>query len=261
MDNQAQWISYAGKTDVGKKRDSNEDRYLIEPWGDSAVLAVVADGMGGHSGGEEAAQIAIDTFQELLQTPLPKDSSQQYQLLVQQLQEADTRIRQKACQSFYLMGMGTTIVLALFLKEGKYIYLNAGDCRFYHCHSNGEIHLLSKDHSVVRVLIDLGKISPKDVPTHPMRSVVNSCLGGREGNGQFAISPQWDENPIHPYQEGDTFLLCSDGLHGEVMDEEISKLVKKYSHDPSILSTELIEAALSSGGRDNITVAIARIGS
>jgi len=249
------WIQYKGDTNIGKVREANEDAYLVEPWKDTpeALLVVVADGMGGHRGGKEAADISIATFRELLDRPFPETDSAQYELLLKQFYTADEKIRDQASQSFKLMDMGTTIVAAIFTPD-YYIYLHAGDCRFYHIR-NGEPVRISQDHSVVQVLIELGKITEADVPTHPMRSVVNSSLGGRNANGQFTVSPQWndDEHPAYPYESGDIFLLCSDGLHGEVPRDRILEISQQHAKDPDLLTQNLIDTALENGGKDNIT--------
>jgi PPM family protein phosphatase len=255
-----EWIQYSSKTDPGRVRKTNEDAYLVEPWKDSseALLVVVADGMGGHRGGKEAADIAIATFKELLSQPLPKIEKEQYDLLLAQFYEADTRIRDQACQSFKFMDMGTTIVAAIFTPD-YYIYLYAGDCRFYHIR-NGEVHRISKDHSVIQILLDLGKITEDDIATHPMRSVVNSSLGGRNATGQFTVSPQWsleendDVHPIYPYEAGDMFILCSDGLHGEIRLEKILEISQQQVEAPDAIAQNLLNTALENGGKDNITL-------
>lgn len=255
------WIQAYGKSDIGKVREANEDGYLCEFWKDSseALLVVVADGMGGHRGGKEAADIAIATFHELLDQPLPQEESAQYELLTKYFYIADERIRDEACKSFKLMDMGTTIVAAIFTRD-RYISLHAGDCRFYHIR-NGKPIIVSEDHSVVQILIELGKIKPEDVATHPMRSVVNSSLGGRNATGQFTISPQSDEDgksPVFSYESGDIFLLCSDGLHGEVTLEKILEISQNES--PEIVTQDLLDTALENGGKDNITVVTIRGG-
>lgn len=251
------WIEYNPVCDKGKVREANEDAYLVEPWLNEALLVVVADGMGGHRGGKEAADIAIDTFKELLNQPFPTDNKELFGLLVSYFYKADENIREQACQSFKLMDMGTTIVVAVFTPD-SYIYLHAGDCRFYHIRKDEPIRI-SKDHSVVQVLIELGKITEKDVATHPMRSVVNSSLGGRNATGTFTVSPQWDDEnpPIYSYDEGDIFLLCSDGLHGEVFLEEILKITTEHSESSELINQELLQTALKNGGKDNITVVTA----
>ncbi|NJK61101.1 MAG: serine/threonine-protein phosphatase [Oscillatoriales cyanobacterium SM2_1_8] len=211
------WALSAAATDTGLIRDHNEDRVFLQPWHDGqALLAVVADGMGGHRGGEVAAEIAIAALAELLNTPLPADHAERYQLLTEGLQEANRRVVTQANQSFKLLGMGATVVAAI-VTPTSYLYLHAGDCRFYHFRANGEPVRRSKDHTVMQVLLDLGEISEADIPHHPMRSVVNSCLGGHSDK-PVAFDPRWSEDnpPIYPWEAGDVLLLSSDGIHGAI---------------------------------------------
>lgn len=250
-----EWVRYASKTDPGQTRDHNEDWVLVQPWPDrSALLAVVADGMGGHRGGEVAAQIAIETFRELVDQSLPSDSAECYERLAQCFHLADQRIREQASQSFKLMDMGTTIVAALIWPT-QYLYLHAGDCRLYHFSAHGEPIRRSQDHSVMQVLLDLGQITEEQIPYHPMRSVVNSCLGGRGDKG-FSIDPQWSDEdpPIYPWQPGDLLLLSSDGFHGAISSDQVLELIGQSLCDPMHFCERGVEAANGAGGHDNISV-------
>ncbi len=246
------WCIANAITDIGKKRSKNEDRYLLEKWADnSAILAVVADGMGGNSSGEIAAEIAINTWQELLNHSLPNTPIEQYDLLLKQCYLADEKVREKAYQSFQTLGMGTTIVAAIITPK-TCMYINVGDSRLYQFRS-GEINYQSKDHSIVQLLVEVGRIKPEDIPTHPMRNTLTSCLGGKNAQGQFSIYPKWnDENPpIIQVENSDLFLLCSDGLHGLVNNEELLTLVK---NNPDNFANKSVELALDKGGLDNVTV-------
>jgi len=248
------------QTHPGKKREINEDNYLLESWPDkSAILAVVADGMGGHRGGEVASKIAVDTFRELLNQPLPSETLTRYELLLKAFYDADTAIREQACQDFGLMNMGTTIIAAI-ITPTELIHLYAGDCRLYHFLGDSPPYITA-DHSVVQVLIELGKITPEEVSTHPMRSVVNSCLGGR-GKSQLSIDPKWDSSPspVRELHSGALLLLCSDGLHGEIRAKHLASLVQQFRDSPEKLTKACVEAALDSGGNDNITVIAIRVG-
>lgn len=255
-------LVFASKTDPGKVRPNNEDNYLGEMWpGTSTMLAVVADGMGGHRGGEIASKIAIDTFRKLLEKPLPETQEEQHNLLLDCFYDAHEAIQEASCESIKLFGMGTTIVAAI-ISPTEYLHLYAGDCRLYHF-SAGNKPYVTADHSVVQVLLDLGRITEEDIPTHPMRSVVNSCLGGKE-NSQFSVDPKWDsaELPVvRKWSAGDVLLLCSDGLNGEVGNQELTSLVEEFGESPARLTEECVNRALERGGGDNITViAIANLG-
>lgn len=254
------WLKSYGATNTGKKRTHNEDRYFLGKWADQeAVLAVVADGMGGAQAGEIAAEIAIEAFAQLLEKPLPERDRDRYQLLRDSFYSTDRAIREAAGQSFHRLGMGTTLVVALFTPT-HYLHLFAGDSRLYQFRKGKPLYATA-DHSIVRLLQDLGKITPEDVPNHPMRSQLTSCLGGKEGNGEFSVDPQWDEQerPLYPLQSEDVFLLCSDGLHGLVSDERLSSLVEEWGEDVEQLTHQLLDRALDAGGNDNITALTVRL--
>lgn len=259
-------LVFASKTDPGKVRPNNEDNHLVEFWPEtSTMLAVVADGMGGHRGGEKASEIAIETFRELLKTPLPETNKERYELLLEYFHNAHDAIQEAACENLKLLGMGTTIVAAI-ISPTEYLHLYAGDCRLYHFTPENKPYVTA-DHSVVQVLLELGRITEKDIPTHPMRSVVNSCLGGKENN-QFAVDPKWDSEElpvVRKWSAGDVLLLCSDGLNGEVSNQELTSLVEEFRESPERLTEECVNKALEHGGNDNITViaityAIANVG-
>lgn len=247
------------KTHRGNKREINQDNYLLELWEDeTAILAVVADGMGGNKGGEVASKIAVDTFRGLLEQPLPPEAFGRYELLLKGFYEADRAIREQASQDFKLMNMGTTIIAAI-VTPTELIHLYAGDCRLYHFSCNSPPYITA-DHSVVGVLLELGKITPEEVSSHPMRSVVNSCLGGR-GKAQLSIDPKWDSppSPVRKLHSGDLLLLCSDGLHGEVSQEVLESLVEQFRDSSEKLTKACVKAALENGGKDNITVIAIRV--
>lgn len=242
------------KTDRGKKREVNEDHYLLAPWEDkSAILAVVADGMGGHKGGEIASKIAIETFQNLLKQPLPSERYEKYELLLKTFYDVDEAIQERSGQDFRLINMGTTIVAAI-ITPIELIHLYAGDCRLYHFMAKGSPYITT-DHSVVQVLIELGKITYEEISTHPMRSVVNSCLGGRR-ESQLLIDPKQDgkTTPFRELHPGDLLLLSSDGLHGEISPEQLESVVEKFRTSPKRLTEACVEVALNQGGNDNITI-------
>jgi protein phosphatase len=248
-------LSCKGITDKGKVRDLNEDKFFLQSWPDSStILAVVADGMGGHQAGEVAAEIAINTFVKLLEQPLPEDSYSKYQLLLDCFYTADEAIRKHSSENFGTSNMGTTIVAAI-VSETELIHLYAGDCRLYHFRDGVPIYITS-DHSLVQVLVNMEQITLEEALTHPMRSVVNSCLGGK-GKDHLFIDPKWGdlECPVvRDLLPGDLILLCSDGLHGELLPAELEILVQQFDDNPKEMASVCIEAALERGGRDNITV-------
>ncbi|TVR12904.1 MAG: serine/threonine-protein phosphatase [Phormidium sp. GEM2.Bin31] len=254
------WATIATVSHIGKVRRENQDNFLVRPWPDeSAILAVVADGMGGGRGGKRAAEITVNTFEALLEKPVPNSVSDRYQQLWNTLHQADEYIRAEGSMSFKLMGMGATAVVAL-ITPNEMIHLYAGDSRLYH-YRRDEFLYKTADHSVVRMLLELGRITEEDVATHPMRSVVISCLGGREGTGDFSIDPKWNRDPCpqRELQVGDLLLLSSDGLHGRVSDADIQGYLDEWGHAPGKLLQRLKERALDDGGIDNLTGIVIRI--
>jgi protein phosphatase len=248
------WAEGTAISETGK-RDRNEDNFLLEPWPDqSAILAVVADGMGGNQGGAEAAQLAVDVFRELLKQPLPEAMGDRYDLLLKQIYQADEAVHEKGGTSFQLLGMGATVVVAI-ITPTEIIHLYAGDSRLYHLR-HGKVVYKTADHSIVRILIDIGKITPEQVATHPMRSVVNSCLGGKGDVGHLSIDPKWegDPAPIRTWEAGDLILLCSDGLHGVMLDKDLEETVMPHAEDTQDLVQTLVQSALDLDSHDNITV-------
>jgi protein phosphatase len=246
------WCQAYAVTDIGKKRSQNEDSYFLGKWSDnSAILAVVADGMGGNAAGQIASQIAVDTFKLLLDNPLPNTPIEQHELLLKQCYLADEKVRERAYQSFQTLGMGTTVVVAIITPQ-TCMYINVGDSRLYQFRGNN-IQYKSTDHSIVQLLLECGKIKPEDIPTHPMRNVLSSCLGGKNAEGNFSIYPKWNDEkpPIITGENSDIFLLCSDGLHSLVSDKQLLEI---YQNNPSELASKSLELALENGGLDNITI-------
>lgn len=250
------WAQAVGYSHLGKVRSTNEDRFLLDAWPEQeGILAVVADGMGGNSAGDIAAQLAIATFTELLTQPLPQTCQEQYDALLAKCYLADERIRREGASSFKTLGMGTTIVAAI-LTPSTCVHLFAGDSRLYHFHQ-GHQQYRTADHSIVQMLLDAGRIQPEDIPTHPMRSVINSCLGGKASDGNFAIDPKWNEadSPIISFTGEDLILLCSDGLSSYLPSSQFLELTAQYHQSPLALNQHLLQTVLDqSKASDNITL-------
>ena len=277
---QLNWATLCSVSHIGKVRTENQDAFLLEPWPDkSAILAVVADGMGGGHGGKRAAELAIETFRELLGEPLGKPRSENpeelpeslpeelpeslseilYHKLIEKFYQADEKIRLEGSQSFQLIGMGTTVVAAIITPE-ECVHLYAGDSRLYNFREPQHLYKTA-DHSIVRILLEVGKITPEQVENHPMRSLLSSCLGGKEGTGQFSIDPKFGQqpSPFLPLQPNDIILLSSDGLHGHISDAEMQHLITENISNPEQLITALRDRALDQGGKDNITALIIQL--
>jgi serine/threonine protein phosphatase PrpC len=245
-------IEVAGLSDVGCLRENNEDRYAYwEPakekqLHDKGRLAVIADGMGGHEGGQEASRIAVETVQEVYGET--SDGSPR-SLLMAGFQAAHERILTYANDHPALQGMGTTCTAVALLGHDLY-YAHVGDSRLYLVRE-GKISRLSRDHSYVERLLEQGVISPEEAASHPQRNILLMAMGaGPE------IAPESPEQPI-PLEVGDVLLLCTDGLWSQVSDGEMMDAVASGSLKKSC--RELVQKAKERGGPDNITVAALRI--
>jgi len=230
------------RSEVGLHRSGNEDSALI-----NGVLIAVADGMGGHAGGEVASKVAITTLAQIL--PLLNNDEMDSESLEDFLQSAvldvDNEIRLTAEADDRLSGMGTTLT-AIALYRNKAYVLHTGDSRAYRLRGK-EFTQLTKDHSVVQELIDAGTITEEEAAVHPQRSVLTNVLMGH-GN----ITPLLIEYEV---KAGDKFLLCSDGLSNVVSNQEIHK----YLDEDDALS-KLISLTYERGAPDNVTVVIAEAG-
>jgi serine/threonine protein phosphatase PrpC len=262
LGNPTPWLFGIALSHRGNVRAENQDRYALVPLPqDDAVLALVADGMGGHTGGSQAAELATETIQATLQ----KSEGQLYERLQDSFVHADEAIRSRAKSEVRLVGMGTTGVAAIF-HRGHCTHLYTGDSRLYHFRDREEVYR-TKDHSIVRYLVDEGLLTPEEARSHPMRSRLTSSLGGGMQEKRLLLEPRWREGEREHLQPAvlqlasqDLVLLCSDGLCGEVSNEDLLALVKVNFEEPQKLADECIRAALACGGRDNITVIVVKVG-
>jgi serine/threonine protein phosphatase PrpC len=237
-------MKVAAKSDIGRVRANNEDCLLVdEPLG----LLVMADGMGGHAGGEVASAIAVATIaaylKEHLAQPVPVDPAAALQAAIR---AADEAIRTHARMHRTLRGMGTTVVLALCRGEQVHI-AHVGDSRAYLLH-DGELRQLTEDHSVVARLVRAGQLTPRRARTHPLRHQITRSLGSREAVAD-SLRITW--------QSGDYLLLCSDGLTTMVEDHRIAELVRQCNTDVQAACETLVARANANGGEDNVSVILA----
>jgi len=239
----------AQRTDVGLKRQHNEDTvaYIIpkdqEILATKGALFVVADGMGGHAAGEVASEMAVST----LTTLYYQDEGDAPECLLRSIKYANAIIFQKAMENIEHNGMGTTCVAAVLLRETAYI-ANVGDSRAYLIHK-GQVRQISQDHSWVAEQVRAGAMSEADARQHEMRNMITRSLGSL---------PEVEVDIFtEMVLEGDTLVLCSDGLSGMISDNEILTIVERYSPQESVY--RLIDRANACGGNDNITVLVVRI--
>jgi PPM family protein phosphatase len=232
--------AYARASDTGKKRRRNEDSYVVAP-----PLFAVADGMGGAQAGEVASKLAAAALEETDSGSLHGEER-----LVSLIQEANRRVHERASADPATSGMGTTMTVAL-VEDHVVTFGHVGDSRAYLVRA-GRLEQLTEDHSLVNELLKSGKLSPKEAETHPQRSVITRAVG---------TDPDVDVDTFAVQaQEGDVFLLCSDGLTDMVDDEEILDLLDRYHDDLDRATKSLVSAANRGGGEDNITVVAFAIG-
>ncbi len=232
----------SARSAIGLVRDGNEDSAYV-----SGALLAVADGMGGHAGGEVASKIAIKVLQSLtpmLTNPII-DSDSIEDLLLNSLHTIDAEIEEHVREKNELRGMGTTLTV-LLSHDDAIALIHVGDSRCYRLRGN-TFEQLSIDHTVIQELLDQGAISETDVTTHPQRSVLTQAL-----MGEGSVNPLMQ---IFDTKESDRYLLCSDGLTSVLSDKEIKTLLKK--NDKDVVVKALVDAAYIQGAPDNITVIVA----
>jgi PPM family protein phosphatase len=234
-------LDYSAASHPGLMRDNNEDCFLSRP---EHGLWLVADGMGGHEAGEVASAIVRDTIERETQDN-PNIS------LLDSIQHAHTSILTSAVQGIGAPGMGSTVV-ALKSNSEKYQVAWVGDSRAYlwtPTRDGGRLEQLSVDHSYVQMLVETGVIRPEDAEFHPEKNIITQCLGMQE------LAQVRVDVVEHQWQKDQWILLCSDGLTDEVSDKTIAQILCE-SHDCLAAVDQLLHAALTSGGRDNITLQI-----
>lgn len=246
-------IRSSGLTDVGLKREGNEDTFRME---DSLGLYIVADGMGGHLAGEVASQIAVDvifkgyrkwveegTQEDELYGSFDDSLTRHGNYLISSIRAANRVVHEMAIQYEQYHGMGTTVA-ALVVTPMLIIAANVGDSRLYLVR-NGRIERLSKDHTMISEQVERGVLTPEEAEVSPLRHVLTRNLGSTE-----SVDP--DVFEIEP-RNNDRFILCTDGLTDLVSDEEILAMAETED-DPGTLSRLFVEKALTRGGHDNTTV-------
>jgi serine/threonine protein phosphatase PrpC len=242
----------ASLTDVGLQRSNNEDSYLYwEPDSESDFrrkgrLAVVADGMGGYEGGQEASRLAVETVRHIYDRNFDNDPQQ---TLITAFQSAHDNIQRYGMEHPQFHGMGTTCT-AICIIDHQLRFAHVGDSRLYLV--RGEtITRLTRDHSYVGRLVENGIVRSEDAESHPQRHILTAALGsGRD------VTPHVPQQPI-ALEESDTLILCTDGLWSLVADRDLAQVAQ--SNSPAEACTRLVQMALARGGPDNITLVILRV--
>jgi len=236
------YFQCAARSAVGLVSNGNEDSALT-----GSQLIAVADGMGGHAGGEVASSVAINTLSEIAPTFINPDidSESASDLFLNSLHTIDGKIRAVASDEPQLAGMGTTLT-SLFISGSEISLLHVGDSRAYRLRGN-DLEQLSADHTVLQELLNNGVISESEAQVHPQRSMLTQAL---MGEGSLEPSLHIFEGKIK-----DRYLVCSDGLTGVLSDKEIKSLIK--GKDAAAAVDALIDATYINGAPDNVTVILA----
>jgi protein phosphatase len=268
-----QQVVAAGATDRGLVRERNEDQFVVaemtramhvkttslaQPsmlFGNVNIrghLFAVADGMGGHQGGQEASALAVWTIEDFLLNTLRWFFRLQGDTVLREFQlalrAADDRIFAEAERRPELRGMGTTLTLAYAVDHVLYV-VHVGDSRLYVMRAGG-LYQITQDHSLVSEMVRDGLIPPESAATHPMRNVITNSVGGDKPG----VRPEVHKIPLEP---NDVVLLCTDGLTKMVADAEIAAIMAAEA-DPAAACARLIERANALGGHDNVTAIVAQ---
>lgn len=237
-------LHHGARTDVGRVRMVNEDSYLA-----ASPVFVVADGLGGHDGGEVASGIVTEEFGRMAEGFDPARGGELVEAALGTCQRRIAEFGAQQVSAGRARGYaGTTVVAAVVVDEDgpEWLLVNLGDSRIYRMH-DGLLEQVSVDHSLVQELVDAGTISAEEAATHPERHVVTRALGGTD-------SARADYFRV-PLAAAERLLLCSDGISGMIDDEAIAEVLRAR-HDPRDAADRLVEAALAAGGEDNATAVV-----
>ncbi len=234
-------LLFAGDSDTGCLRSSNQDSYYIDPQG---RFFIVADGMGGHAGGEEASRLAVECIRDYLEQVWHRDDPPE-DMLTQAVLKANRAIVADQANHPSRADMGTTVVVVL-LRNDQAWYCHVGDSRLYRLRG-AKLEQISTDHTWIARAVQAGLITPEEGRVHPWRHMLLQCVG-REDLQVIPVEPL-------DFVEGDRLMICSDGLTEEVSDDRIAHHLKNI-RSPESAARALIEEAKRQGGRDNITVIV-----
>ncbi len=237
-----QWI-VAAHSDPGRKRPVNEDFFATD---EKLGLFVVADGLGGHVAGRRASELGVGVFVE---TVAAFGDDAPLALLREAFANANSAIRDLAARDPQLRGMGTTLA-ALWLRGDEALVAHAGDSRLYLFRANA-LHVLTLDHSLVGERVARGELTYEQARIHPSRHVITRAVGVLE-----TVAP--DVASLRP-RAGDVFVLCSDGISGQLTDDEIRDCLRECQSDLGRATRELVSLANARGGEDNATVILVQI--
>jgi PPM family protein phosphatase len=238
-------LAIGAATDAGRVRQGQEDFLLAD---EELALFAVADGMGGHRGGEIASHLAVQTLDDLAKERRAKEPFTS-EWLATAVQQANDALVRRSTEDADLKGMGTTLCALALVQGDGYEALgvvNVGDSRLYIL-KEGELEQITEDHSLVATLERQGRLTRAEAAVHPQRNIVTRALG----IDSKVMVDSWEIAPV----SGDRYLLCSDGLFNEIDDNRIAATLRKLAN-PTDAAKELVRLANEAGGRDNITCVI-----
>ena len=245
----------SSRTDVGLLRQYNEDSLYVcsidDDISSKGLLLGVADGMGGHNGGDVASQMAVKTVGEYYSSEDDvSDSTSIQEVMIRLVQKANSSIYSVSTEDCNLSGMGTTLTSVCVRGEEAFL-AHVGDSRAY-LFRDGVLTQLTDDHSLVAQAVREGILTPEQAARHPQRNIITRALGTKD-------NVEVDSLVIN-IQKDDILLLASDGLHGFVTDEQITELMGKSRECLDDMTDDLVRAALEKGGPDNVTAVLVKIG-
>ncbi|MCA9322661.1 MAG: Stp1/IreP family PP2C-type Ser/Thr phosphatase [Planctomycetes bacterium] len=245
-----EFLEIAVKTDVGRVRSENQDHYcVLEPDGSDAgrrkgSLVVVADGMGGHTGGTVASHTAVDAIEEAFKA---SELVSMHEILESLIIAGNRAVRTKAEANPQMRDMGTTCVS--LLARGRHVVVaHLGDSRCYMFRGD-RAEIVTRDHTYLNELVDIGLLTPEQAEGHPDKNIITRCVGM-----SAKLEIEFNHRVVEP---GDAFLMCSDGLSNFVKTDELLQLISKHSAEETC--ARLVKLANDRGGDDNITVAVIKV--
>lgn len=228
-----------GISKTGLVRQRNEDRFYAQ-----GPLLIVADGMGGYTGGEYASTMVVDTIAEVVNEATEMST----EVLQNAILQANQIVYKKSQSYKELEGMGTTVVVA-YVQEGMLYWAHVGDSRLYIYGSEG-LHRMTKDHSMVQQLVEAGTITEEEVIHHPKRNMLTRAIGVYE-------TVEVDTGVVE-VRQNDLILLCSDGLSGYIEESKIEQVLSEENNESRALE-DLVHLVYDAGARDNVTIVLGRI--
>lgn len=262
--NGGETVYYIGKTDIGKKRETNQDNFLTMRVCDNITMFVLCDGMGGTNGGNIASSLAIRTFADHVEQALsPYIDAEDIcdtakvsfpDLINEAVSASNKAVYRRARESSELTNMGTTIVAAIATDNEIHI-ANVGDSRMYLIEGKA-LTQLTHDHSYVQMLVDMGQLTKEEAATNPRRNILTRAVGTEPTVDADVITVDMPD-------EGSYFILCSDGLYNFISEKEMVNIVRKkyrdyddddYDAELTFKTELLVDTANQNGGGDNITI-------